>query len=112
MASVIIQFAFIIFLPALAALGSAYFGRVAVSRPWLFFLVAAVILYVAYVAIFYAVAETLVGGVAISKPDPASAVPVRSLTPNLLIFYAKPLLVFVVVAAPILFVLNRLFHRS
>jgi hypothetical protein len=112
MASVIVQFAFIIFFPAVMALGSAYFGRVGVSRPWLFFLVATVILYVIYVATFYAVAETLSGWFAISRPDPASPARVRSLTPNLLIFYAKPLLVFIAVAAPTLFGLNRFFHRS
>jgi hypothetical protein len=112
MASGIAQFAFIIFLPAVVSLGSAYFGRAGVSRPWLFFFAAALILYIVYVAIFYAVAETLVGGYAISRPDPASSVQVRSLTPNLLVFYAKPLLMFIVVAAPILFGLHRLFHKS
>jgi hypothetical protein len=111
MASVIVQCAFIIFFPAVVSVGSVYFGRAGVSRPWLFLLVATVVLYAIYVAVFYAVAETLVGGVAISKPDPASSVRVRSLTPNLLIFYAKPLLVFIIVAVPILFGLNRLFHR-
>jgi hypothetical protein len=111
MVSAIAQFALIIMLPAALSLALTYLGEGDISRPWLFFLVATVILYIVYVAVFYAIAATLRGGFAISKPDPSSPARVRSLTPNLLIFYAKPLLVFTVLSVPVAFGLVRLFHK-
>jgi hypothetical protein len=71
-----------------------------------------VILYIAYVAVFYAVADTLSGGFATSKPDSTSPAQVRSVTPNLLLFHAKPLAVFLIVAVPIVLGLHKVFRKA
>jgi heme/copper-type cytochrome/quinol oxidase subunit 2 len=111
MLPVAIQFALIIFLPAIISAGSGYIGGSGIARPWLYFLVTTVVLYVVYVAIFYALAETISGGFAISRHDPTSSPQVRSSVPNLIAFYAKPLAVFIVAAIPAVIGLNKLFHR-
>ncbi len=96
--------------PAGISLASTYLGRATISRTGLYLVSTTVVLYLVYIAVFYAIAETLHGGFAISKPNPAAAVQVRSLTPNLFVFYSKPLLVFLALAIPIVFCLNRLFR--
>jgi hypothetical protein len=111
MAGIISQFAFIIFMPAVLAGGLTYFTRARLARRWWFLLTAAAILYVVYVAIFYVTAAPLFGGFEFSKPTAESTVQVRSLYPNLLWFYATPLLVFLLVSAPIVVVLLRLFRK-
>jgi hypothetical protein len=112
MINTILQLFAIIFFPAAISLASTYLGRATISRPGLYFLSTTVVLYVVYTAVFYAIAETLHSSFAFSKPNPAAAVQVRSLTPNLLAFYAKPLLVFIVLTIPIVICLNRVFRKS
>ena len=68
-------------------------------------------LYVVYVAIFYAIAAPLFGGFEFSQPGGKSTVQVQSFYPNLFIFYATPLVVFLFVAAPIVVALLRLFRK-
>jgi hypothetical protein len=111
MAGPIFQFAFITFLPAVLAGGSTYFGRARNARRWWFLLTATAVLYVVYVAIFYAIATPLFGGFEFSRPISEPTVQVRSLYPNLLRFYATPLVVFLLVAAPIVVALLRLFGK-
>ena len=69
------------------------------------------VLYVAYVAIFYVVAPPLFGGFEFSRPGGQSTVQVRSMYPNLLRFYAVPLILFLLIAAPIVAALLRLFRK-
>ncbi len=111
MAGIILQFAFIIFLPAVLAVGSMYFARARIARRWWFLLTTAVVLYLVYATLFYVIATPLFGGFEFSKPTAGSTVQVRSLYPNLLRFYATPLLVFFLVAAPIVVALLRLFRK-
>ena len=111
MAGVIFQFALIVFLPAVLAGGSMYFSRARLARRWWFLLTATAALYVVYVAIFYAIAAPLFGGFEFSRPSGESTVQVRSMYPNLLIFYATPLVAFLLIAAPIVVVLLRLFRK-
>ena len=111
MANVILQFAFIIFLPAAVSVGSVYFARGRIARPWWFLLTTTVVLYVAYVALFYLIAAPLYGGFEFSRTGSGSTVEVRSLNPNLLRFYATPLFVFCLVAVPTVIALRRLFRK-
>jgi hypothetical protein len=111
MAGVILQFAVITLLPAVLAGGLMYFTRARLSRRWWFLLAATAVLYVVYVAIFYVVAPPLFGGFEFSRRGGESTVQVRSLYPNLLRFYATPLVLFLLVAAPIGVALLRLFRK-
>ena len=89
-----------------------YFGRATISRPGTYFLSATVALYALYIVVFYVFAETLVGGFAFSKPTSAAAVQVRSLTPNLFAFYARPLLIFIVLTIPIVIWIKPLIPKA
>jgi len=111
MAGVIFQFALILFLPAVLAAGSMYFSRERLAGRWWFLLTVTAVLYAVYVAIFYAIAAPLFGGFEFSRPAGDSTVQVRSMYPNLLFFYATPLVVFLLVAAPIVVALLRLFRK-
>jgi hypothetical protein len=111
MSSVILQFAFIVFLPAAVSVGSTYLARQSIARPWWFLLTVTLILYVAYVVLFYLIAAPIVGGFDFSKGKDGSTVQVRSHMPNLLSFYAKPLVVFFFVAVLIVIGLFRLFRK-
>jgi hypothetical protein len=111
MAGVIFQFALILFLPAVLAAGSMYFSRARLARRWWFLFTASAVLYVVYVAIFYAIAAPLFGGFEFSRPGDESTVQVRSMYPNLLVFYATPLVVFLLIAAPVVVALLRLFRK-
>lgn len=111
MAGIISQFAFIIFLPALLAVGSMYFARARITRRWWFLLTATVVLYVGYVVLFNLIAAPLFGGFEFSKPGAGSTVQVRSLYPNLLRFYATPFTVYLLVAAPSVVALLWLFRK-
>jgi hypothetical protein len=62
MASVIFQFAFIIFRPAAVSVRSTYLARGSIARPWWFLLTVTLVLNVAYVVLFYLVAAPMFGG--------------------------------------------------
>jgi hypothetical protein len=111
MAGIISQFALIIFLPALLAVAAMYFARARITRRWWFLLTATVVLYVTYVVLFSLIAAPLFGGFEFSKPDAGATVQVRSLYPNLLRFYATPLIAYLLIAAPIVLVLLWLFRK-
>ena len=88
-----------------------YFARARITRRWWFLLTATVVLYVAYVVLFNLIAAPLFGGFEFSKPGAGSTVQVRSLYPHLLRFYATPLIVYLLVAAPTVVVLLWLFRK-
>jgi hypothetical protein len=111
MVSVTLQFLFITLLPGVLAVGTTYFARARIAKPWWFFFAATVLLYVVYVTVFYAVAAPLFGGFEFSRPSAGSTVQVRSMYPNLLRFYVTPLFVFLLVAAPLVIALLRLFRK-
>jgi hypothetical protein len=111
MFGVLLQFAFVTFLPAIIAAGTTYFARARVARRWWFLLTATIVLYVVYVVVFFLIAAPLYGGFDFTHPRGDSVVQVRSMYPNLLRFYVTPLLVFVAIAASIVVVLLRLFRK-
>jgi len=85
MFNAVFQLLVIMIFPAGISLAATYLGRATISRTGLYLVSTTVVLYLVYIAVFYVIAETLRGGFAISKPNPAAAVQVRSLTPNLFV---------------------------
>lgn len=107
--SFLLQLLFLLGLPALVALTSAYLCWGALSRPGLYLLVSLIGLYALYVVAFYLVAPKSVGYMisAVQPGDPSAREPLLMLLEP----YARPMLVFAVAALPALLVLLRLFRK-
>jgi len=105
----LLQFVVLFSLPALVAGASAWFARRSLARPRSYFLVAALLLYVAYGVCMYFLAPKAVGYMVSGIPYPAGAEPVPILA--VLEPYSMPLLVFLAIAVPAAFALLRPFKR-
>lgn len=116
MFGLLVQFVLIAALPAIFVGGAAAFSWQQLSRPWLFVVSALVVLYVAYVAIFYLLPSQAVGYTVLETgqtTDGAKSYGVAThtgeLNPSFVGQYVWQILLFIVLAVPSLWFLVRFF---
>ena len=104
-----LQLVFLLTCPLLVAAGSAWFAWHALTRPWLYALLATVALYLLYAGAFHLVGPAAVG-FAVQAVEPGQARPDDGFL-TFLAPYTQPLLVFLLLAVPTVLGLLRAFKR-
>jgi len=116
MAGFLFQFALIAALPAIFVGGAAAFFWREIGRPWLFVILALVVLYAVYVAIFYLLPSQAMGYTVIETGLTVGgaknydvATHEGELNPSFMGQYVWQLLLFTVLAIPVLWFLLKFF---
>ena len=112
MASLYLQLALLLGLPAIYVLAASAFAWSGLNRPWLFVAASAIALYVAYFCVVY-LAAPRGGGYFLEQSQNGS--PSKEQGAELISFflqpYLKPMLLFSCLALPLLWVAIKLFRR-
>lgn len=116
MLSFLIQFAFIAGLPAIFVGGAAALSWQQLGKPWLFVILALMVLYATYFAVFY-FWPTQVIGYTLITPQPIDGAKNYTVTshdgqvePSLVGIYIWQLLLFSILAVPVLWSLAKSLH--
>ena len=109
MSGFFLQLIFLLSFPLVVACGSAYVSWGALSKPWVYLVLCAVVLYAFYAALFYLVGPKSVGyAVSAVRPGdtPQDVPPLMLLRP-----YSIPLIGFVLACVPVVLLLLKAFRR-
>jgi hypothetical protein len=108
----VFEFIFLLAFPFVLACGASYLTWRELSRPVLFLIVSAVVLYVLYAALMWLLDPgLLILGYQLTARRPGEA-PISEPLFLLLPFYEIPLIAFALAALPVLAVLLRVFKRG